>query len=78
VDEVVIATIFRRDETIALVGIEEFDGSGDHEMFSFRENKKPSRKCTAGAGSARKEEEPILTSRFPSQATISNAHVGVI
>jgi hypothetical protein len=47
-------------------------------MFFFRENKKPSRKCTTGAGSARKEEEPILPSRFPSQATISNAYVGVI
>jgi hypothetical protein len=47
-------------------------------MFFFRENKKPSRKCTTGAGSARKEEESILPSRFPSQATISNAYVGVI
>jgi hypothetical protein len=26
----VIAAVFRRDEAIALVGIEEFDGSGDH------------------------------------------------
>ena len=50
VDEAVIAAVDRRDEAIALVGIEEFNDTNRHETFPYHENKKPTRNSADGAG----------------------------
>jgi hypothetical protein len=56
-DKAVAAAVFRRNEAIALVGVEEFDGADWHECFLSR-NGKYACKCTGEACSVEGKVRP--------------------